>query len=326
MDVDWVSAAIPLGTLVAFVTTSVAVPWLVRRLLQSNVVAPDLHKIGSPKIPSFGGVAIFAGFAAGMTLFGALPLDYRLLFAVFLSATLGTLVGVIDDLFKFGKSTLVLLTFLVSMPIVAFRAGSTLVYLTPIGPADFGWVFWILVPFAFAFLMNGVNIYAGFNGLEVGLGAVSALSLGASALLYGSIESAVSLFALSGALLAFLRWNWFPARVFAGGSGTFLIGAVLASSVIVGSIKLVGIIALFPYVINFVLRASDRFRWTVGEPVQNGVVTSGKRNAMWALFMYNRNSSESSVVRKCILIQVLFGLLAIVFGYYHAFLIRPSIP
>ena len=323
MAIGWLSAAVPLGAFVAFMTTSIAVPWLVKRLLLANLVAADLHKIGSPRIPSLGGVAIFAGFAAGMTLFGALNLDYRLLFAVFLSATLGAFVGVMDDLFKFGKSTLVFLTLLVPMPIVAFRAGSTFVYLTPIGPADFGWAFWLLVPFVFAFLMNGVNIYAGFNGLEVGLGMVSALSLGVCALLYGSMESAVSLFALGGALLAFLRWNWVPARIFAGGSGTFLIGSVLAGSVIVGSIKLVGVIALFPYVVNFVLRALDRFRWTVGDTVENGIVTSRKRNAMWALFMYNKQSRENIVVLKCILVQVLFGLLAIVFGYYHAYLIRP---
>jgi UDP-N-acetylmuramyl pentapeptide phosphotransferase/UDP-N-acetylglucosamine-1-phosphate transferase len=113
--------------------------------------------------------------------------------------------------------------------------------------------------------------------------------------------------------------------VFIGGSGTFLIGSVLASSVIVGSIKVVGVVALFPYVVNFVLRALDRFRWTVGETVGNGVVTSRKRNALWALFMYNRQSEENDVVLKCILLQILFGLLAIIIGYYHAYLIRPLI-
>jgi UDP-N-acetylglucosamine--dolichyl-phosphate N-acetylglucosaminephosphotransferase len=325
MEVGWLYAAVPLGALVAFATTSIVVPWLVKHLLSSNLTATDLHKTGSPKIPSLGGIAIFAGFAAAMTIFGALNLDYRLLFAVFLSATLGAFVGVIDDLFRFGKVTLVLLTFLVSLPIVAFRAGSTFVYLTPFGPANFGWAFWVLVPFGFAFLMNGVNIYAGFNGMEAGLGATSALSLGVCALLYGSMESAAALFALGGALVAFLRWNWFPAKLFLGGSGTFLIGSVLASSVIVGSIKVVGIIALFPYLVNFLLRASDRFTWTVGETVRNGVVTSRKRNALWALFMYNKQSGENAVVLKCILLQIMFGLLAIVVGYYHAYLIRPLV-
>ena len=133
-----------------------------------------------------------------------------------------------------------------------------------------------------------------------------------------------ALLALGAGLLAFLRWNWFPARIFIGGSGTFLIGAVLASSIISGSIKIVGVIALLPYIANFLLRASDRFRWTVGETLQNGLVNSGKRNALWALFMHNSPTTEKKVVLRCLAIQVLFGSAAVTFAYYHANFIIPG--
>jgi UDP-N-acetylglucosamine--dolichyl-phosphate N-acetylglucosaminephosphotransferase len=252
-----------------------------------------------------------------MTISATSTFDHRLLFAIFLSATIAILAGIIDDLFKLGKTTLIIITFLIGMPIVTFRAGSTLVYLTPFGPADLGWIFWALVPFVFAFLMNGVNIYAGFNGLEAGLGATSSMTLGICAFLYGSLESAVSLFALGAALLAFLRWNWYPAKVFIGGSGTFLIGSVLASSIIVGSIKVVGVIALFPYLINFTLRAIDRFDWSVGETWSNGIVTSARRNALWALFMYRKHTSEKRVTLHCICFHIFFSLGAIIYAYYH---------
>ena len=216
------------------------------------------------------------------------------------------------------------------MPVVAFQAGSTLVYLTPFGPTDLGWYFWLLVPFAFAFAMNGVNIYAGFNGLEAGLGAISTLSLGVCALLYGSLESAVALFALSGALMAFLRWNWFPAKLFMGGAGTFLIGAVLASSIVAGSIKVVGLIAFTPYIINFILRALDRFRWSVGETLPGEMVQAKKRNALWALFMHNHPTTEKSVVRNCLIVQILFALGAVAYAYYayypHVAFLIPHFP
>jgi len=310
---------------IALMATYLIIPWLIAALRKAEITGRDMHKRGNPEIPTMGGVGVFVGFATAMTFSAMLGLDYRLLFAIFLSGTLALLAGFIDDLFELGKATLVIITFLVGMPVVAFQAGSTLVFLTPVGPADFGWYFWFLVPFVFAFAMNGVNIYAGFNGLEAGLGAVSTLSLGVCALFYGSLESAVALFALSGGLLAFLRWNWFPARLFMGGTGTFLIGAVLASSVIAGSIKVVGVIALLPYVINFVLRASDRFRWTVGETLQNGLLNSGRRNAMWALFMHNHPTTEKQVVLRCLVVQVLFGLAAVAFAYYHANLVAPKI-
>jgi UDP-N-acetylglucosamine--dolichyl-phosphate N-acetylglucosaminephosphotransferase len=308
---------------IAFLATYLITPWLIEALKKAEVTGRDVHKQGAPEIPTMGGVGIFVGFATAMTFSAMLGLDYRLLFAIFLSGTLALLAGLVDDLFKLGKATLVIITFMVSMPVVAFQAGSTLVYLTPFGPADFGWLFWLLVPFAFAFAMNGVNIYAGFNGLEAGLGTVTTLSLGVCALLYGSIESAVALFALSGGLMAFLRWNWFPARLFMGGTGTFLIGAVLASSIIAGTIKVVGVIALTPYIINFILRALDRFRWSVGETLLGERVRSKKRNALWALFMHNQPATEESVVRNCLMVQILFALGAIAYAYYHVNFVIP---
>lgn len=322
MDSLLVGAVLALAA-IGFGATYITIPWLIRALNRAGITGRDLHKINTSEVPRMGGIGVFVGFAVAMTISALLQLDYKLLFAIFLSGTLAVLAGIVDDLFKLSKTTLVALTFLVSTPIITFRAGSTLVYLTPFGPADLGWFFWILVPFAFAFLMNGVNIYAGFNGLEAGLGIISTLSLGICALIYGSLESAVALLALSGGLLAFIRWNWFPSKVFIGGSGTFLLGAVLASSIIAGTIKLVGIIALFPYALNFTLRGLDRFTWSVGETMPNGKLISSKRNALWALFMHKRGIGERDLVIRCIAVQIIFGIASIVFAYFHANIIRP---
>ena len=300
-------------------------PWLLASSNRTGFTGKDLHKNGTPEIPKIGGIGCFAGVAAALTITGLLNLDYRLLFAIFLSATLAVLAGLIDDLFTLGKVALIVLTFLLSLPIIAFHAGSSRIYLSPFGPQDLGSLFWVLVPFAFAFLMNGVNIYAGFNGLEAGLGLVSSFSLATCAVIYGSLESAFSLFALSGALLALFKWNSFPAKVFIGGSGTFLIGAVLASSIIAGSIKIVGIIALFPYLINFVLRASDRFTWSVGETLPNEMVTTPKINALWAVFAHKSSVNEQRIVNRCIAVQIFFGVVAVMFAYYHVTSIIPKL-
>jgi UDP-N-acetylglucosamine--dolichyl-phosphate N-acetylglucosaminephosphotransferase len=287
----------------------------------------DLHKKGMPEIPIIGGIGCFAGLAAALTTAGLWSLDYRLLFAIFLSATLAALAGLIDDLFTLGKVALIVLTFLVSLPILAFHAGSTKVYLSPFGPQDLGSLFWVLVPFAFAFLMNGVNVYGGFNGLEAGLGLISSFSLATCAVIYGSLESAVSLFALAGALLAFLKWNSFPAKVFIGGSGTFLIGAVLASSIIAGSIKIVGVIVLFPYILNFILRARDRFTSSVADvqTMPDGTLRKSGLTALWAIFIYGSSTNEQRMVNRCLALQILFGVVAILFAYYHVTFIIPRL-
>jgi UDP-N-acetylglucosamine--dolichyl-phosphate N-acetylglucosaminephosphotransferase len=313
--------------LVAFLATYLIMPWLISALRKAGITGKDLHKPGTPEVPTMGGIGIFVGFATAMTFSALLGLDYRLLFAIFLSGTLALVAGLVDDLLKLGKLALIVVTFLVSMPILAFRAGSTLVYLTPVGPEDFGWLFWVLVPFAFAFSMNGVNVYAGFNGLEAGLGVVSSVSLAICAVIYGSWESAVSLFALGGALLSFLRWNWTPARVFIGNSGTLLIGAVLASSIIVGTIKIIGAIVFVPYIVNFILRARDRFSSTVADikTSHDGTLTSSSITALWALFMYKTPAKETAVVDSCLLVQIAFGVIAVVFACYHVYFIIPHL-
>jgi UDP-N-acetylglucosamine--dolichyl-phosphate N-acetylglucosaminephosphotransferase len=312
---------------VAFSATYAITPWLIVASKRARFTGMDLHKKGLPEIPLIGGIGCFAGLAAALTTAGLWSLDYRLLFAIFLSATLAALAGLIDDLFTLSKVALIILTFLVSLPIVAFHAGSTKIYLSPFGPQDLGALFWVFVPFAFAFLMNGVNVYAGFNGLEAGLGLVASFSLATCAVIYGSLESAVSLFALAGALLAFLKWNSFPATVFIGGSGTFLIGAVLASSIIAGSIKIVGIIALFPYILNFILRVRDRFTSSVAdvETMPDGVLRKYGLTALWAVFIYSSPTNERQMVNRCIALQILFGAVAILFAYYHVTYIIPNL-
>jgi len=312
---------------IAFLATYLIMPWLIAVLRKANITASDVHKQPVLEIPRMGGIGIFVGFAASMTFSAMLGLDYRLLFAIFLSGTLALVAGLIDDLFTLGKIPLIIVTFLVSVPIVTFHAGSSLVFLTPIGPADLGWFFWILVPFAYAFSMNGVNVYAGFNGLEAALGAVSSLSLAICAMFYGSWESAVSLFALCGALLSFLGWNWYPAKVFMGNSGTLLIGAVLASSIIAGSVKVAGAIVFIPYIINFALRACDRFKSTVADvrKFPNGNLGSSKLTALWAAFMYKSPTKEPTIVGRCVLLQIIFGIIAIFFAYYHVNFIIPRL-
>ena len=312
---------------ISFLATYATMPWLIGALKKTRITAPDLHKPRRPPVPRMGGIAIFVGFATAMTFSALLGLDYRLLFAIFLSGTLALLAGLIDDLFELGKAAVICSTFLVSMPIVAFQAGSTLVYLTPFGPADLGWSFWLLVPFAFAFTMNGVNVYAGFNGLEAGLGVVSSFSLAICAIMYGSLESAVALFALSGALLSFLKWNWCPARVFIGNSGTMLLGAVLASSIIAGSIKIVGVVVFIPYLINFLLRARDRFNSTVAEVqlLQKGNLKKSHLTALWAIFIRRTPMKEPRLVTRCILTQVAFCTAAIVLAFYHVNFILPHL-
>lgn len=311
--VDVVLGTILLTT-ASFVSVLLSAPYIGRKLGERMITSPDLHKMPPREIPSTGGLSLVLGFSVALALAGTLTLDPKPILVVFIVGILAALLGLVDDLLNLSKKTLFLASLAVGVPFVTYQVGSTIVTLAPFGPRDFGTLFWPLALLGVAFLSNAVNIYAGFNGLEAGLGFITSLSLAVCAAMYGSTESAVLLFVLGAGLLAFLPYNTYPARVFIGNTGTYLVGACIASSIIVGDIKAAGLIACTPYILNSILRAYDRLRWSVGETTPDGRVVSHKMNALWGVFMYGRPTSERSVVLKCWLIQVTFGVLAILYS------------
>jgi UDP-GlcNAc:undecaprenyl-phosphate GlcNAc-1-phosphate transferase len=88
-------------------------------------------------------------------------------------------------------------------------------------------------------MINSINFIDGLDGLSAGIGAIAAVTLGLISLTttIGQPYVAVLCFILAGALLGFLRWNFHPAVVFAGTSGTMFLGYVLAVLAVLGSAK-----------------------------------------------------------------------------------------
>ena len=309
---DYIAYAISL--LSSFTITYLVTPTIIKHSRERGLVAPDLHKLGSVEVPYLGGIAILTGFLASATLGGVFNIETHIALAVMLSALIGALIGLLDDLLKLDKKTLVTVSALAGAPIAIYRTGMPVIYAFPTGPLDLGPIFWLLVPLGFAYMLNAVNIYAGFNGLEAGLAAITSTSLAISAIIYSQHDVAFILLGLTGSLLAFLKWNWYPAKIFPGNVGTYLIGAVLAAAIVAGTIKASGFIATIPYMANFILRATARFNWTVGTTIGDGKIVAGEEDkALWALFM-RKPVTERTIVKKCLTIQLVFGILAVLYS------------
>jgi UDP-GlcNAc:undecaprenyl-phosphate GlcNAc-1-phosphate transferase len=88
-------------------------------------------------------------------------------------------------------------------------------------------------------MINSVNFIDGLDGLSSGIGLIAAVTLGTLSLTTQVAQPyvAVLCFALAGALAGFLRWNFHPARIFAGTGGTMFLGYTLAVLAILGSAK-----------------------------------------------------------------------------------------
>ncbi|OIO20656.1 hypothetical protein COV61_01590 [Candidatus Micrarchaeota archaeon CG11_big_fil_rev_8_21_14_0_20_47_5] len=253
--------------LVSFVITLVCTPKLIRKFRSAGIVGKDVNKSAKPEIPEMGGTMVVMGLVGGVLSAVFLNTFFDFHFnLIFLLAALATilataLIGIFDDLFDMRQSVKAFLPLAAAIPLIAVKAaGSTSLFLPFFGDVELG-VFYIvaLIPIGVAVSSNLTNMLAGFNGMEAGMGIVIFAAVSAISLALGRVEPAILSLAMLGALLAFIPFNWNPAKIFMGDIGTLTIGSVLACAVITGNFESAGAILVIPYVIDFFIKALNRF-------------------------------------------------------------------
>jgi UDP-N-acetylglucosamine--dolichyl-phosphate N-acetylglucosaminephosphotransferase len=118
----------------------------------------------------------------------------------------------------------------------------------------------LIVPIGIVGASNAYNMLAGYNGLEAGMGVIILFVLGYVGVINGKTEASVLALVMFGALLAFLYFNWYPAKVFPGDTMTYSVGALVACVAILGDMEKIAILLFIPYVIDFILPMRKRLR------------------------------------------------------------------
>jgi len=249
--------------LITFIFTKLLVP----RLKRFNIIGRDVNKPSRPEVAEMGGIGIVAGFTAGVLLaiFFNTFFDFEFnlvhVMAALITVHSVAFIGIVDDLLDVPQYIKAFLPLVAAVPLIAVSAaGSTAITIPFIGMVDLG-IFYIivLVPIGVAVASNLSNMFAGFNGLEAGLGSVIFAAMAFIAVAHNSPEMIVLFVPMLGALLAFLFFNWYPAKVFPGDVGNLTIGAVLASGVIIGNMETAGALLMIPYVVDFFIKAYHKF-------------------------------------------------------------------
>lgn len=191
---------------------------------------PDPRRINKVPIPRGGGVALFLGvhlaMAALYALFGRdIPIfaSPRFLPLVVL-ASLMCLLGYADDKFNLPPK-LKLLGQLAIAFLVWLWADLGFRNIFPALPA---WVDAIVTVFWIVGAVNAFNLIDGLDGLASGLALIATIGMGGSLVFLGETQNVVFYAMFAGALLGFLRYNYNPASVFLGDSGSMYIGYTMA--------------------------------------------------------------------------------------------------
>jgi len=284
----------------AFGITFVATRWLIARLRNTSMVGHDLHKPHRPLIPEMGGLAVIAGFYGGVTMLQLFATDGptpTYIHASLVAAIGAGFAGLLDDLFRLRRRAKAILPFLFAIPlgIVVFRdpQGGTILL-----GADVGALILLAIPFGLTCAANATNMLEGFNGLGAGLGIIMSIAMIGIALATGELDGLYIVLPLLGALLAFLYFNRYPARVFPGDSMTLFVGAAIASAAIVAHQKTVGALLFLPFIVEFFLKARGRFRGeNYGAVEEDGRLTrEGPIESLSHALMRGRHLKEHQVV------------------------------
>ena len=238
--------------------TSLAVTPVARRIALAigAVDRPDSRRINRKPIPRMGGIAIFMGIVAafalqyiGTTFWGwpvvlvpshHLQVNYWELVASFVVIFA---VGLADDIFSLKP----LIKFLGQIVAACIAVHGGLVIGVIVNPATINTTLnlgWLAYPITVVYLVayvNIINLIDGMDGLAAGISCIASFTMFVLALWAQRLDSAVLAIAVVGSSLGFLRYNFHPASIFMGDSGSHVLGFSLGVISLLSVTRVVGL-------------------------------------------------------------------------------------
>ncbi|EGT0689860.1 phospho-N-acetylmuramoyl-pentapeptide-transferase [Clostridium perfringens] len=252
--------AIVISFIVASILGPIIIPLLHKLKFGQNIrqEGPKSHlkKAGTPTIGGL--IFIFATIITMFIMVGN-PTDEAMI-ALYSFVGFG-FVGFLDDLLKIikkknegltsGQKMILLLMVSGFLTWYAYKYIGTSINIPFLnGQINFGLFYIPFVMFYFAGVTNAVNLTDGLDGLATSVTVLVTTFLGIISYNLGHISLAIFCVALAGALLAFLRFNAFPARVFMGDTGSLALGGAVAMVALILKMPLILVLIGIIYVIE----------------------------------------------------------------------------
>jgi len=223
------------SVILAFALTYISIPPIVRVSKAKHLFDEiDKRKVHKSRIPCLGGVAIFIGLSISLLLtingFDFMKMKYLLAGVIMVF-----FIGLKDDIMAISAYKKLLVQIAVAL-IITVLGGYRFTNLHGMfGLYDLSYTSSVLISvFAIVGITNAYNLIDGIDGLASGVAIVAALTFGTWFMVAGHPEYAVLSYALTGSLIAFVRFNVFSKeyKLFMGDTGSLIIGLVISALVI----------------------------------------------------------------------------------------------
>lgn len=326
--------------LTSLIVTLAVMPKAIMFLKNAGITGIDIQKKERPVLAEMGGLPVLVGFLAGSLLYVAFItfltksgdiFKIQILGAV-LTIMIITLIGMLDDLstllgrnnkdkdksFKrdgFKQKHKFLMPVAAAVPLMVLNSGVSSTTIPFIGPVDVGLLYPLFfVPLGIMGASNATNMLAGMNGLEAGLGVVLLSFIGIYAYFNNVYSAAAVSLIFVATLIAFLKYNWYPAKIMPGDSLSYTIGAVAAVAAIMGNIEKFAVILFTPWFIELILKARTRFKAeNFGELQADGTLKCKyeKNYSLTHVVMHAGRFTERGIVIILIGFEIIVGTITI---------------
>jgi len=214
---------------IAFIVSYILTPYMARVGKKQNMMdMPGHRKIHEEAIPNLGGIVIFFGFL--LSLLFVIQIEGQVK-ALLIGGVIILLLGVVDDIANLSPKHKFIIQMIPALIVIIYNSDLINSFIVnQLKSLDLlGYLLYPILIFWIVGITNSINLIDGLDGLACGVSLIALVAF----LILGLRQNLETLslisIALAGSILAFLRFNFYPAKMFLGDSGSTFAGFMLAS-------------------------------------------------------------------------------------------------
>jgi UDP-GlcNAc:undecaprenyl-phosphate GlcNAc-1-phosphate transferase len=298
--------------LIAMIVAWVITPAVMKLAFKIGTIdTPSKRRVHTKKMPRIGGLSIIVGFISAYLFASYYWIDLPL--GILFGALVIGLTGFLDD--KFQLSPLMKLVGQSAAAIIIISNGIYIQVVTIPFEGMISVPLWISIPATFIWIIgvtNAINLIDGLDGLASGVSAIAAASIFVMAILMGNFVVATIAIALIGAILGFLYFNFHPAKIFMGDTGSLFLGFILAILSLMG-FKQIATVSLIVPIIILGVPIADTAIAIVRRIVNNKRITDADKNHLHHKLL-DFGYTHTQTVLLIYGIACIFGITAVLFS------------
>ena len=301
---------ISISTILSFILT----PFIKRLAIYTKVISiPKVERnIHKKPIPLLGGLGIYISFILVLILKpGMLSYSEK---GILIGATFIIIGGLIDDAMEIKPWQKLFFQLAAASTLIFY--GVTITILTNPFSAGVSYVNikLLYIPFTLIWIIgvtNAFNLIDGLDGLAAGIALISCVTIFIIAIMNNRMEAAIFTAILSGAILGFLPYNFNPASIFLGDTGSQLLGFLLAAISIKGAVKSAAAFAIAVPILALGLPIYDTIFAMIRRKLNGKPMMQGDRGHLHHRLM-DMGLNQRQAVIIMYLISVVLGAIAII--------------